>query len=100
MRNKILLLTLISLIQGCTVLGMVMDSQFPPKNPDDKSESFSEMGTRADIELAKSVINDEPLPGNEPKKLTGCKGLKGKKQDECYQVSKQLTGSFQKHTRK
>jgi len=73
-----------------------MDSKFPPTNPDDKSKSFSDMGARADIELVKSVINNESLPSNEPKKLTGCKGLMGKIQDECYQVSNQLTESLQK----
>ncbi|GAW96731.1 MULTISPECIES: hypothetical protein [Colwellia] len=99
MRNKILLLTLLCLIQGCTVLGMVIDSQFPSKDNNDKSESFSEMGFKADIELAKSVIYDQPLPGNEPKILTGCKSLKGKKQVECYEVSSQLNKSLQEHAR-
>ena len=99
MRNKILILTLLCLIQGCTVLGMVMDSQFPPKDDNDKSEIFSEMGLKADIELSKSVIYDQPLPGNEAKILTGCKSLKGKKQVECYEVSSQLIKSLQEHAK-
>jgi len=97
MRNKILLVTLLCLIQGCTVIGMAMDSQFPPK---DKRESLSEMGLKADIELSKSVIYDQPLPGNEPKVLTGCKSLKGKAQVECYEVSSQLNKSLQEHVKK
>jgi len=100
MKTKILTLTLLFLIQGCTVLGMIADSQFPPDNPNDKDDSFTQMGIEADIELARSVINDEPLPGNEPKKLTGCKELTGKKQIECYQVSRQLNENLQKHQRK
>ena len=102
MRNKILLLTLLCLIQGCTVLGMVVDSQFPTKDNNDNndnSESFSEMGFKADIELSKSVIYDQPLLGNEPKILTGCKSLKGKKQVESYEVSSQLNKSLQEHAK-
>lgn len=79
---------------------MVMDSQFPPKDANDKSESFAEMGLKADIELSKSVIYDQPLPGNEPKILTGCKSLKGKNQVECYEVSSQLNKNLQEHVKK
>ncbi len=100
MRIKILLLTLTFFIQGCTALGMFMDGQFPPEYENDKSDRFTDMGIKADIELVKSVINDEPLPGNELKKLTGCKELKGKKQVECYKVSNQLSESLQKHIKK
>lgn len=100
MRTKILLLTLSFCIQGCTVLGMAMDSKFPPKNENFKGKSFSQMGTEADVELIKSVIYDTPLPGNEPKRLTGCKELKGNKQVECYKVSNQLNESLQKHIKK
>lgn len=69
----------------------------PPKNLDEDIESFTESGTKADIELVKSVIYDDPLPGNEPKRLTGCKKSKGKKQVECYKVSNQLSVILQKY---
>ena len=91
MRTKRFLLTLLFSIQGCTVFGIAIDSKFPAKNPDENIESFTESGIKADIELVKSVIYDEPLPGNESNRLVGCKGLIGKKQVECYKVSNQLS---------
>jgi len=100
MRTKILLLTLSFCIQGCTVLGLAMDSKYPPKNEDYKGKSFSQIGAEVDVELVKSFIHDTPLAGNEPKKLTGCKELKGNKQVECYKVSNQLNESLQKHIKK
>lgn len=100
MKTKILIITLAFFIQGCTVLGMVMDSKYPPKKEDEKAESFTGMGLESDFELVKYLIYDEPLPNHEPKKLTGCKGLEGKKKDECYKVSSQVNKFLQKHVKK
>lgn len=79
MRTKILILTLTTFLQGCIVFGMVVDSKFPSKNAKVKGETFTEIGLKSDFELIKSVIYNEPLPGNQPKRLTGCKELTGKK---------------------
>jgi hypothetical protein len=96
MRTKILIVIFAFFIQGCTVLGMAMDAKYPPKNDEDKSESFTSIGLESDVDLLKSIINGEPLQTN---KSTGCKELKGKEQVECYKVSNQLSKSFKKHAK-
>ncbi len=89
MRTKLLLLTLAFFIQGCTVIGVIIDSKHPTKNKYDKSKTFTEMGLEADTRIMKSVKNDQPLIGNGPKNEVICEELKGKKLAECYKALNQ-----------
>ncbi|GLX83701.1 hypothetical protein theurythT_31540 [Thalassotalea eurytherma] len=100
MKKIMLFALMLMLVQGCTLVGIAMDKKFPPKYPDDRETSFSDMGVKADIDIAKSVITGDPLPGNEPKERTGCEELKGKDKKECLDIAEQLTNTINKHTKK
>jgi len=97
MRIKILIITFTFFIQGCTLVGIAIDSQFPLQEGD--GESATQLGAKSDYEMLKAIIYDEPLPNDEPNKLTGCKELKGKEKIECYKVSDQLNKSLEKHVK-
>ena len=100
MKKVMLFALMLMLVQGCTLVGIAMDKKFPPKHPDDRETSFADMGVKADIDIAKSVITGEPLPGNEPKERTGCDELKGREKKECLDIAEQLTNTIHKHTKK
>lgn len=100
MKKLILPAITILFLQGCTVVGMVLDDKFPQTPQDENEPSSSEMGFKADIDIAKSLITGEPLPGNEPKQQAGCDSLKDKDKAECFAVAKQLSDSLNKHIKK
>lgn len=100
MKINTLILPLLFLMQGCTALGIVADSMLD--NNDNKYqnernvESATLHGLKTDIKIVKSLINDEPLSlsDKKAKKPAGCSNLKGKEQQKCYDVSKQLKESI------
>jgi hypothetical protein len=99
MRNIIFIFILSFYVQGCTFLGMALDSKLPPpRNGDKQNEGFTQAGLAQDVAVVKSVISGEHLPERKTKKSTGCQELKGVEKEECYKISNQLSKSFKKHS--
>jgi hypothetical protein len=97
MRVLILLAFLISL-QGCTLVGAVLDEQLGIENKENqRGGTLAELGTQADIELVKHAVTGEPLPTKSKPK--GCSDLKGSKKAECTETVKQLNASINKHAK-
>lgn len=94
------LVTTIFVLQGCTVIGVILDDKYPSKahHGDDLSHSVS--GFKADVEIVKSLIETGTFPGNEPNQKTGCNAVKEKDKKECLSVAKSLTESINKHVDK
>ena len=97
MLKFITLVITIIVLQGCTAIGVFLDSKYPskPHHGDDLSHSVS--GFEADVEIVKSLIETGTFPGNEPNQKTGCNAVKEKDKKECLSVAKSLTESISKH---
>ena len=58
-----LLLALLVPLQGCTIVGAVLDEQLGIENKDNqRGGTLAELGTQADIELIQHAVTGEPLP--------------------------------------
>ncbi len=96
---RLTLLMLIILVQGCTVVGAIIDSKFPPANQHDKSLPMSQAGLAIDTAVVKSVVYDEPL-SRPVKKDKSCKDLKKDQKKQCYATAEQVSESIKKYTNK
>ena len=94
----LILLAILVLLQGCTIVGAVLDEQLGIENKENqRGNTLAELGTQADIELVTSAVTGEPLPTK--RKPKGCSDLKGSKKAECIETVKQLNASINKHTK-
>lgn len=87
MKNLFIIFTTFVCLQGCTVVGALLDKQLPKDKHGNQRHYYVNQGKKSDEAFIKAISS--------PKNSTGCKELKGQEKTQCIKVSNQINKSIE-----